>query len=170
MNQEKVGEFIASLRKEKNYTQKQLADILGVTDKAISRWETGKGFPEVSLLLPLCNELGITVNELLAAERISEADYKEKAEENLVNALSNSSFTLKERIIFYKKKWQKDHLALLILAPVVWIGVLVLLKLQGVGMGLVAGIGSILGVLLYMVLRNRMMTYVESHAYDGSGK
>ncbi len=169
MNQAKSGEFISSLRKEKNYTQKQLADILGVTDKAVSKWETGKGFPEVSLLLPLCEELGITVNELLTGERISEAQYKEKAEENLMNALSNSVFTVKEKIAFYKKKWLKEHAALMILVIVAWFSVWLILKFRGVSMPIIAGIAGLTGVLLYIVLYNRMMSYVEYHAYDGSG-
>ncbi len=170
MNQAKTGEFISSLRKEKNYTQKQLADILGVTDKAVSKWETGKGFPEVSLLLPLCEELGITVNELLTGERISEAQYKEKAEENLMNALSNSVFTVKEKIAFYKKKWLKEHAALMILVIVAWFSVWLILKFRGGSMPIIAGIAGLTGVLLYIVLYNRMMAYVESHAFDGSGK
>ena len=63
MDQSKTGKFIAEERKRKNYTQRQLADLLGISDKTISKWERGNGFPEVSLLLPLCDELEITVNE-----------------------------------------------------------------------------------------------------------
>ena len=85
MDQSKTGKFIAEERKRKNYTQRQLADILGISDKTISKWERGNGFPEVSLLLPLCDELEITVNELLTGERLQEVDYKKKAEENMVN-------------------------------------------------------------------------------------
>lgn len=85
MDQRKTGKFIAVERKRKNYTQRQLADILGISDKTISKWERGNGFPEVSLLLPLCDELEITVNELLTGERLQEVDYKKKAEENMVN-------------------------------------------------------------------------------------
>ena len=80
----KIGKFITEERKRKNYTQKQLADILVVSDRTISKWECGKGFPEVALLLPLCNELGITVNELLAGERLTGEEYMKKAEENMV--------------------------------------------------------------------------------------
>lgn len=83
----KIGKFITEERKRKNYTQKQLADILVVSDRTISKWECGKGFPEVALLLPLCNELGITVNELLAGERLTGEDYMKKAEENMVEYL-----------------------------------------------------------------------------------
>ena len=74
MNQMVTGKFIASERKRKGYTQRQLADLLQISDKTVSKWERGNGFPEVSLLLPLCNELDITVNELLSGERVSEED------------------------------------------------------------------------------------------------
>lgn len=85
MDQVKIGRFITEQRKQKNYTQRQLADILEISDKTASKWECGNGFPEVSLLLPLCKELEISVNELLSGERLSEVDYKQKAEENMVN-------------------------------------------------------------------------------------
>ena len=75
MDQIKIGRFIADERKRKGYTQKQLSEKLEISDKTISKWERGNGFPEVSLLLPLCNELEITVNELLSGERVSEEDY-----------------------------------------------------------------------------------------------
>ena len=85
MDQIKIGRFIADERKRKGYTQKQLSEKLGISDKTISKWERGNGFPEVSLLLPLCDELEITVNELLSGERVSEEDYRKKAEVNMVN-------------------------------------------------------------------------------------
>lgn len=85
MDQIKIGKFIADERKNKKYTQKQLAEILGISDKTISKWECGNGFPEISLLLPLCTELDISVNELLSGERLSENNYKRKAEENMMD-------------------------------------------------------------------------------------
>ena len=87
MNQVKIGKFISNERKAKGYTQKQLSELLAISDKTISKWECGNGFPEASLLLPLCNELEITVNELLTGERISQQNYKKKAEENMVNMI-----------------------------------------------------------------------------------
>ena len=87
MDQVKIGKFLSDERKAKGYTQKQLSELLGISDKTISKWECGNGFPEASLLLPLCNELGITVNELLTGERISQQNYKKKAEENMVNMI-----------------------------------------------------------------------------------
>lgn len=82
-----IGKFIAEERKRKGYTQRQLSEKLGISDKTISKWECGNGFPEISLLLPLCNELDITVNELLSGQRVSEEDYQKKAEENMVNMI-----------------------------------------------------------------------------------
>ncbi|MBQ9103994.1 MAG: helix-turn-helix transcriptional regulator [Clostridia bacterium] len=83
MDQVKTGAFIAELRKEKGLTQKEVAEKLGVADKTVSKWETGRGLPEVSLMMPLCEVLGITVNELLSGEKISADKYVDKAEEHL---------------------------------------------------------------------------------------
>jgi len=99
MDQIQIGKFIAEERKRKNYTQRELADILGISDKTISKWERGNGFPEVSLLLPLCNELEITVNELLSGERLREVDYKKKAEENMVNLVKEAQESKKKIIL-----------------------------------------------------------------------
>ncbi|XCP83446.1 helix-turn-helix transcriptional regulator [Roseburia hominis] len=84
MNQEAIGKFIAECRKEKNLTQMQLAEKLNITNRAVSKWETGKSCPDVSIMLELCDILGITVNELLSGERITMENYQKKAEENLI--------------------------------------------------------------------------------------
>lgn len=84
MNQLKIGKFIAKCRKMKNMTQADLAEKLNITDRAISKWETGKGMPDSSIMLDLCNELSITVNELLSGEKIRREDNDKKTEENLV--------------------------------------------------------------------------------------
>ena len=99
MDQIKIGKFISEERKRKKYTQKELAEILGISDKTMSKWERGNGFPEVSLLLPLCNELEITVNELLSGERLEEVDYKKKAEENMVNLVKEAQESKKKIIM-----------------------------------------------------------------------
>lgn len=93
MNQVKIGRFIAECRKEKNVTQRQLADILEISDKTISKWETGKGLPEVDLMLPLCEYLGITVNELLSGEKILENEYQQRAENNLVTLMKEQEYS-----------------------------------------------------------------------------
>jgi len=84
MDQVKIGKFIAECRKNKKLTQAELAEKLNITDRAISKWETGKGMPDSSIMLDLCNELGISVNELLSGEVITMDNYNKKAEENLL--------------------------------------------------------------------------------------
>ena len=91
MNQEKVGKFIAKCRKEKSMTQSELGEKLGVTDKSIGNWENGRNMPDLSLFKPLCNELGITINELISGEKISKEEYQEKLEENIVNTIDYST-------------------------------------------------------------------------------
>jgi transcriptional regulator with XRE-family HTH domain/DNA-directed RNA polymerase subunit RPC12/RpoP len=84
MDQVKIGKFIAECRKNKKLTQAELAEKLNITDRAISKWETGKGMPDSSIMLELCKELGITVNELLSGEVIKMDEYNKRAEENLL--------------------------------------------------------------------------------------
>lgn len=89
MDQIKIGKFIAKCRKNKKITQSELAEKLGVTDRAISNWENGKNLPDVSLFKPLCNELNITINDLLSGEKVEKNMYQEKLEENVFSAISN---------------------------------------------------------------------------------
>lgn len=84
MNQAKIGKFIAECRRTKNMTQAELAEKLNITDRAISKWETGRGMPDSSIMLELCELLGISVNELLSGEVIKMENYNLKAEENLI--------------------------------------------------------------------------------------
>lgn len=99
MNQIKTGKFIAQLRKEKKYTQAELADILGISNKTVSKWERGAGLPEVSLMLPLCDALGINVNELLTGERLTDSDYQKKAEENIMELVKEKEESKKKIIL-----------------------------------------------------------------------
>ena len=84
MDQVKIGRFIAECRKAQGLTQAKLAEALSITDRAVSKWETGKSMPDSSLMLQLCGLLGISVNELLSGERIEMENYSKVAEENLV--------------------------------------------------------------------------------------
>ncbi|MBQ7474444.1 MAG: helix-turn-helix domain-containing protein [Clostridia bacterium] len=87
MDQLKTGKLIAKMRKERALTQAQLAEKLGVTDRAVSKWETGKSLPDASLMLDLCGLLGITVNDLLSGEVVSMENYNEKTEKNLLEMI-----------------------------------------------------------------------------------
>ena len=90
MDANATGRFIAELRKQKGYTQKELAEKLMVTDKAISRWETGKGLPDTSLLKPLGDILGVSVSELLSGRIIEEADMKDQTDKIILESLNYS--------------------------------------------------------------------------------
>lgn len=94
MNQEKIGMFIAQERKNKNLTQEQLANKLGVTSKSISRWENGKTMPDISLFEPLCDELNITINELLKGQRL---DNKKNQSKMQVESLIDYSKYIKNK-------------------------------------------------------------------------
>ena len=85
MDQLKIGKFIADCRKRKNLTQMQLAEKLGITDKAVSKWERGVAMPDTSIMLELCNILGISVNELLSGERINMENDNQKTEQLLLD-------------------------------------------------------------------------------------
>lgn len=169
MNQSKTGKFIAALRKEKGMTQEQLGERLCVTNKTISRWENGNYMPNIEMLSLLSKEFNVSINEIIAGERLEAEEFKNAADDNLVTALADSTFTLKEKITFFKKKWLREHIAMIVLCIVAWIGITVLLKLKtrGNNVFLILGaVGGLLAVLFYVVLYNRMMAYVENRAYQ----
>ncbi|MEG1705352.1 MAG: DUF4825 domain-containing protein [Clostridia bacterium] len=101
MDQIKIGKFIANLRKEKKMTQQDLSEKLGVSFKTVSKWETGRGMPDLSLFIPLCKELDITINELLCGEKILEKEYPKKLEENIISTIdySNKKINVKNNTI-----------------------------------------------------------------------
>ena len=84
IDQDKIGKFIARARKEQKLTQEELAEKLGISYKAVSKWECGKGLPDASIMIELCKILKITVNDLLSGEKINDSDYMIKAEENFI--------------------------------------------------------------------------------------
>lgn len=168
MDQIKIGKFIATLRKEKDLTQEQLGEKLGVTNKTISRWENGNYMPDIEMLSLLSKEFDVSINELISGERLLLDDFKKAADNNLVMALNNSAFTLKEKIAFFKKKWLREHIATIVLCIVAWLSIMILAaqKLKDSNYFVLLGaIGSVLAVLFYVVLYNRMMIYVENNAY-----
>lgn len=118
MDNLQFGAFVAQLRKERGMTQKELADILHVTDKAVSKWETGKGFPDMKLLEPLARALGVSLVELMRGERLeAESLPMEEAEQVVSQAMDRS-----------QKATARRYLKLLS-ALLIGIGVLCLLRL-----------------------------------------
>ncbi|MCI8435387.1 MAG: helix-turn-helix transcriptional regulator, partial [Clostridia bacterium] len=90
MDMQKIGSFLAALRKERNLTQDELGAQIGVTNKTISRWETGSYLPPVEMLQTLGDTFGVSINEILNGERISDGNYKDISEQNLKSALTKS--------------------------------------------------------------------------------
>ena len=95
MNQEKIGKFIAQCRKEKNMTQQDLSEKLGVSNKTVSNWENGRNMPDLSLFKPLCEELDINLNDFLSGEKVKETEYQKKLEENIINTINFSNNKLR---------------------------------------------------------------------------
>ena len=118
MNQIKIGKFIAECRKKNNLTQMQLAEKLNITDRAISKWENGKGMPDSSIMLDLCAELKISVNELLSGEMIEMKEYDKKTEELLVK--------LAEQDEQKNKKLMTSMWTILITSSIFYISILLL--------------------------------------------
>lgn len=163
-----IGKFIAELRKAQGLTQEQFGEKIGVTNKTVSRWETGTYLPPADALLSMSKMFDVTVNEILSGKRLTEEEYKQAAEENLTQTIKVSSFSLKDKIDFYKNKWLKEHIAIMVFIGICITG------------AFIAGIilrNSLIGytAVLMLVLahgwrNNTMMTYVEKNAYDGTGK
>ena len=110
MEKEKTGQLIAELRKEKGLTQKQLAEALNVTDKAVSKWERGLSFPDISMLEPISELLGVSIMEILAGERQSGEETMSREE---AKDLINASVELSEEEIRHKK--ERSRLIIIIL-------------------------------------------------------
>lgn len=102
MNQVKIGNFITQCRKNKNLTQNELANMLNITDRAVSKWENGKGLPDSSLMLDLCKILDISVNELLSGEKIDMVKYDKKAEERLLEMAMQEEIQNKKLMLYEK--------------------------------------------------------------------
>lgn len=130
MDQEKIGRFLSELRKEQGLTQQQLADSIGVSNKTISKWECGKGMPEISSIMPLCQILQINVNELISGERLPEDGYSKKAEENMMNLIQETELS---------KKKSRNSMSVLLVA--------VISLVLGVGLTIISNFGISNGAL-----------------------
>ncbi len=162
MNQEKIGKFIAENRKGNHLTQEALAFKLGVSKNAVSKWERGLNLPDASIMSELCKILGITLNELFNGEKIPDSKYKEVADSNLLSALENSAFTIKDKIDYFKKKWQKEHFLELMLVMIIIVFFIIYGFIKDNGLQYLF---MILGFISSIIENNRMMAYVESNAY-----
>lgn len=125
MDQVKIGNFIADCRRKANYTQMQLAEKLGITDRAISKWETGKSLPDSSIMLELCDLLGITVNNLLSGEVVTMDHYNKNLENNLLEMVKQKEEADKRLLTL---EWVIAILSLIVLIVPIIIGSLVTME------------------------------------------
>ncbi|MBO5420725.1 MAG: helix-turn-helix domain-containing protein [Clostridia bacterium] len=121
MDQMKIGKFIAECRKKKNLTQMQLAQKLGITDRAVSKWENGRSMPDSSIMLDLCCLLDITVNDLLSGEVIIMNDYNKEMENNLLEVLKQKEESDRRLLTL---EWVIAILSLIVLFVPIFIGAL----------------------------------------------
>ena len=162
-----TGKFIADLRKEKGLTQAQLGERMGVTNKTISRWETGVYLPPADALLALGELFNVSVNEILSGKQLNDTEYKAVAEENLAQVIKASSFLLKDKIEFFKKKWLKEHIAIMVIIGICIIAVLIAgIVVKNI---ILVSITPMLILVAHAWRNNTMMAYVERNAYDGTG-
>lgn len=162
MDQEKIGKFIAECRKENNLTQEQLAEKLGVSSKSISRWENGNTMPDYSILSDLCDNLRISINELFCCTKLTNEKFKKEADKNLLYALENSTFNLKNKTKYYRKIWFKKNIFKIFLGIVIWVAVMLILKFNN-GEHLMGYFAGLLLVLIFSLLQNNMNSYVEKN-------
>lgn len=169
MNAKECGEFIAALRKESQLTQKQLAERLNVSDKAVSRWETGKGYPDVSSLAALSEIFGVTVNELLAGKRI-ENDIAQIADDNIISVFKETEKNKKKqniRFVLY------CAVLLIILLPVLLsiikefssIAALTQVSSENIISSIVMGVVAVCLFVSGLVIRKGNVTLIHSYHY-----
>ena len=163
MDMVKMGSFLSELRKEHDLTQAELGERLGVTNKTISRWETGTYMPPVEMLEQLSIMYDLTINELLSGKRLTTEEYKEMAESNIKETLESSAFSVKEKQAFYKKKWLKEHLAIMVFIGICIVVVFVIGAIQR--NSLLGYIAILMLVLAHGWRNNTMMAYVERNVF-----
>jgi len=164
MDQRIIGKFIAELRHKDNMTQEKLGQKLGVTNKTISRWENGNYMPDIEMLKMLSEVFQVSINELLCGKKLTDADFRKKADENIIDVYQNNTFTLKEQSAFWKRNWLKSHIALMIFCALMTIGLFVWAWCASIPW--LSGLCPLLFLAVYAVLRNRMIIYIEDKIYS----
>lgn len=164
----KIGKFIAKLRKDRNMTQEQLGETLGVSNKTVSRWENGNYMPSIEMFQLLSQTFSVSINELLSGEYILDEDFRRQADKNLVDAVKESAFSFEEQRQFWIHKWRREHISLfavLFLIPAT-ATILFLITDKIWGLGLI----PLLCVIEYGWQNNKMMIYVENQLYGKNEK
>ncbi len=163
MDQIKVGKFIAELRRRDGLTQEALGEKIGVTNKTVSRWENGNYMPDIEMLQMLGDIFHVSINELLSGCYLNEEECKEEADTHINNISKDSAFSYNEKLTFWKRKWLKEHIALIILwaAAFIVFCVYVYVKRHII----IISLTPLIGGSIYAYLRNKMMAYIERNIY-----
>ena len=163
-----IGKFIAKLRKERDMTQEQLGEVLGVTNKTISRWENGNYMPSIEMLQLLSQTFEVSINELLAGKYISDKDLSRQADQKLENVVIDSALSFEEQRRFLIHKWEKDHISLTVAMFLIPIALTILFLSMDIdwGLGLIPFLWLIELVWGYI----KMMIYVENQLYGKNKK
>lgn len=169
MDLKKTGQFLAQLRREKNMTQEQLGVQLGISGKTISRWENGNYLPPVEMLQDMANFYGVSINEILSAQRLEKEEYREKAEVNIAAVMQEGSFGRRERFLaageWLRKYW---WMVTVFLIPGLFAFMLLPFTVsETVSVAVSAGALMILGLILAC---NHILLYINSRAFDKTGK
>lgn len=164
MDQVKIGKFIAQLRRGAGLTQEALGEKIGVNNKTISRWENGHYIPDLEMLQLLAQEFQVSIQELLAGERLSDEDVRQKPEENANAVPKDSAFSFEERKDFFKKKWRKEHIGLFVVLFLI-LAVSAILPIIFEKPSFI-GFVPLIAFMEYGYQNNKMMVYVETNLYD----
>ena len=151
MDQIKVGKFIAELRRRDGLTQEALGEKIGVTNKTVLRWENGNYMPDID------------INELLSGCYLNDEECKEKADTHINNISKDSAFSYNEKLSFWKRKWLKEHIALIIL----WTAVFIVFCAYAYVKKhiIIISLTPLIGGSIYAYLRKKMMAYIERNIY-----
>ena len=164
MDQVKIGKFIARLRRRDGLTQQALGEKLGVTNKTVSRWENGNYMPDIEMLGLLAREFGVSISELLAGESLPEGESGRQSGENVTAASKSDAFSPEERRRYFKGKWRREHIPLLVLLFLVFAASAILPFV--LGRPALAALSPVIALIEYGFQNNRMMTYVEKSLFD----
>lgn len=163
MDQIKIGKHIALLRRQAGLTQEELGEKLGISNKTISRWENGNYMPDIEMFGLLAKQFHVSINELLAEEKIADEDFPQKADESSAAAAASSAFSFDERRTYFKKKWRKEHISLFVIMGFILIAALILPFVMNKPW--LTSLSPILAAAGHCYQHNKMMIYVENNLY-----
>ncbi len=180
MDQIKTGKLIALLRRQAGLTQEELGERIGVSNKTVSRWENGNYMPDIEMLQLLAKEFNVSINELLAGEKVSgkqflkmadanitatsKADAKTSANDEAKEGEKTSAFTFEDRKVYFIRKWRKEHIGLFLILGAVLLAAIILPVFFDRPEFL--GLTPLIAVIEYAYQNNKMMIYVEENLYD----